>query len=103
MPTVNKSSARTLTFAQVRILKLLLKAGPRTRQQIREHANVSQPGAEIGALNAEDVKSADSLLGRRMVKYSADSLDGEPSYEITKAGRDALDHLNRDYTWPFGH
>lgn len=100
-----KTETRLLTFAQVRILKLLNKATrPQTRAEISQKTNTSQVTDALGPLYAEDLAARpDTLMGRRFAVCDVGSLDGTPSYSITATGRKALKDLNDDVTWPFGH
>lgn len=102
--------ALALNFAQVRMLKVLTrKPGGMPRADLARAAGVGSPADTLGPINKEDLQAIEKRIGKKTliglgyVTHTVNSLDGPPSYRITKAGRQALETLNADPCWPFGH
>lgn len=108
-----KPVALTLRFQQIRILKALNKAArPLNRSEIGAKANINGGmTAHLGPVIVEDIKEVEKnnghacLLGLGYVKRSSESVNDQDItyYEISAAGRKALDTINNDPTWPAGH
>lgn len=107
----NKNPALGLRFAQVRVLKVLLKEDGKhlSKSALAEKANVgSSLTATVGPYFKDDIAECDrvhgypSLLSLKYVT-AKDEGDGKMLYAITAAGTKALITLTNDVTWPFGH
>lgn len=108
-----KPVALTLRFQQIRILKALNKAARAlNRSEIGAKANINGGmTAHLGPVIVEDVKEVEKnsghacLLGLGYVKRSSESVNDQDItyYEISAAGRKALETINNDPTWPAGH
>lgn len=93
----SESNGKTLTAAQIRILKVLGNSqSPLNRQMISEQAGVPKTHVTGFVFKRYKTKKTDSLVEQKLVKaeiLGAEDGIKERCYEITPAGRKTLEKL----------